>query len=833
MDLNSNIYQSNHYSFFRFLEEEYDERVYRNKVGLKSKYLYKNIPNLISMSIDSLVTDTCTSTTINQHYRFENESSETSSSETSSSTTSEPTSSESTVEASYSILLPPYATINSMQVEYNDSVKLVGVVRERNIANQEYNDAMASGIVAFMASRDSEGQFQVLLGNVRVDTDIKISFTIISEIGVYKNDLQFLLHRYWFPLGHYPVKINIQLELSNQLESLELPNYQYSINDNLITIESESGIANNILLLLCLKQEVEVPNVFIEYNNQDQSYVVALDFKPNHGLMNQYKPIDINQKAEFIFIIDCSFSMKKDRIILAKRVLQFLIRSLPIASIRFNIIRFGSTFQSLFEDGSKEYNDQTLQLATKYIDDQVEADLGGTDLYPVLEYLFSNENQSYDHQYPRQIFVLTDGRINDTDKLVSFVRSERSTSRMFTVGIGKSADKELVYGLASAGGGEHKIVFEDWDSFESIIMELLDSSLKQRISNLTLNWGELLSTIVKQAPTIIRPIYLNERMILYGIFNSDSINNEIINTIHQLELRGTDPIGNELLFKFNLDFKSLNNNHNNSFNRLLLHSIGSLIYISSLEKDINNKEEIINIAKKYNLITNYTSLIVTSDVNCDSPITEMKSIQLVDRIHSFASYWRDNNSNQISFQSKTMETRSCCNIGFGGSIKSENSIKPLNNNNNQSNNNVIVNSSSSSLSSSTTTSPTSLPSSSSKSMLFAEQSKEKERLLEIIKLQNANGSWSVDNKQTKVYNRLECPFDELKCNPDLWLTIQIIAKLEMEFKSMQSLYTNIQLKSMKWINQQLATHSNTQLTYELLLERVKIDLEKSPLSNTL
>jgi hypothetical protein len=57
--------------------------------------------------------------------------------------------------------------------------------------------------------------------------------------------------------------------------------------------------------------------------------------------------------------------------------------------------------------------------------------------------------------YPRAVFVLTDGAISDRDPTINMVgRLARvNQSRVFAIGIGSGADKALVDGLASSGGG--------------------------------------------------------------------------------------------------------------------------------------------------------------------------------------------------------------------------------------------------------------------------------------------------------------------------------------------------------------------------------------------
>lgn len=65
---------------------------------------------------------------------------------------------------------------------------------------------------------------------------------------------------------------------------------------------------------------------------------------------------------EYIFLIDRSGSMGGPNIVMAKRTLALLLRTLPAKGSTFNIFSFGSESSSLFPE-SVEYNQDTLDVA--------------------------------------------------------------------------------------------------------------------------------------------------------------------------------------------------------------------------------------------------------------------------------------------------------------------------------------------------------------------------------------------------------------------------------------------------------------------------------------
>ena len=149
--------------------------------------------------------------------------------------------------------------------------------------------------------------------------------------------------------------------------------------------------------------------------------------------------------SEIVFLIDCSGSMGGQNIRMAKEALSILLNSLPIDST-FNIVRFGSTMQLLFHS-SQPYTDSTLEQARHLVRD-LEADLGGTEILPALQAILKQPNQ--DCKRLRQLFILTDGAVSNSQECIQLARAEKKNARVFTLGIGASADRHLVKGLARA-----------------------------------------------------------------------------------------------------------------------------------------------------------------------------------------------------------------------------------------------------------------------------------------------------------------------------------------------------------------------------------------------
>ena len=90
-----------------------------------------------------------------------------------------------------------------------------------------------------------------------------------------------------------------------------------------------------------------------------------------------------------------------------------------------------------------------------------------------------------DENYPRQVFLLTDGEVQDTQEVLEFVKTKVGiNSRIFTFGIGAEASKALVRGIAKYGRGKVSPLYF-WNS-------LLSHTYRKNSSFLAREWKEKL-----------------------------------------------------------------------------------------------------------------------------------------------------------------------------------------------------------------------------------------------------------------------------------------------------------------------------------------------------
>ncbi|PNJ27211.1 VWA5B1 isoform 6, partial [Pongo abelii] len=179
--------------------------------------------------------------------------------------------------------------------------------------------------------------------------------------------------------------------------------------------------------------------------------VIMLNFCPD---LQSVQPCLRKAHGEFIFLIDRSSSMSGISMHRVKDAMLVALKSLMPACL-FNIIEFGSTFKSLFPS-SQTYSEESLAMACDDIQ-KMKADMGGTNILSPLKWVI---RQPVHRGHPRLLFLITDGAVNNTGKVLELLRNHAFSTRCYSFGIGPNVCHRLVKGLASVSKGSAEFLME-------------------------------------------------------------------------------------------------------------------------------------------------------------------------------------------------------------------------------------------------------------------------------------------------------------------------------------------------------------------------------------
>ncbi|XP_021017194.1 von Willebrand factor A domain-containing protein 5B1 [Mus caroli] len=235
--------------------------------------------------------------------------------------------------------------------------------------------------------------------------------------------------------------------------------------------------------------------------------VIMLNFCPD---LQSVQPNPRKAHGEFIFLIDRSSSMSKTNIQCIKEAMLVALKSLMPACF-FNIIGFGSTFKAVFAS-SRIYNEENLTMACDCIQ-RMQADMGGTNMLSPLKWVL---RQPLRRGHPRLLFLITDGSVNNTGKVLELVRNHASSTRCYSFGIGSTVCYRLVKGLASVSKGSAEFLMEG-ERLQPKMVKSLKKAMAPVLSDVTVEWVFPETTEALISPVSTSSLFPGERLMGYGI----------------------------------------------------------------------------------------------------------------------------------------------------------------------------------------------------------------------------------------------------------------------------------------------------------------------------
>jgi len=265
-----------------------------------------------------------------------------------------------------------------------------------------------------------------------------------------------------------------------------------------LTMADSCSLTRDLVLSITQSKPFE-PRCIFEYDPTKDCCSVSLSLDCPSLSLSEASQL----QSEYVFLLDRSGSMEGESITALQQAVTLLIKSMP-SQCRFQIIGFGSDYKSLFSKGCAAYSDETVKQALAYIS-KLSADMGGTELKAPLKHALTANRT----EWSRNVFVITDGQVSNTDELVSLIAQHRSNTRVFSIGIGSAVDRSLCRKLARAGAGEAKFVSLDRSGdMKSSVLRQLGRAMQPVISDVKVDWGELRdlnSTACPEQPSAVFP----------------------------------------------------------------------------------------------------------------------------------------------------------------------------------------------------------------------------------------------------------------------------------------------------------------------------------------
>jgi Ca-activated chloride channel family protein len=431
------------------------------------------------------------------------------------------------IEAIYVFPLDEGAAVHGFEAVV-DGALIVGEVKEREDAFARYDEALEQGHGGFLLDLERPDVFQASVGNVLPGKEVLLKIVYVSELTMEGSKVRFTVPttvspRYAPPADRagvgrsdaealnppvawqvpYGLGLTARVAMPGPIARVESPSHPVSVamhgSTATVTLSQHETALDRDFVLSVEAAGLDRPQAWVE-RGDDGSERIAIAFVPSFEA-------GASTPGEIIFLVDRSGSMDGPAIQQVRNALQLCLRSM-VPGCAFNVFGFGSTHDRLFPS-STAYDERSLTKASDHVEG-LEANLGGTEILPALKAVLEQPPHG---SLPRQVVVLTDGEVTNTDAVLALAAAHAGRARIFTFGIGASASHHLVRGLARAGGGIAEFIHPG-ERIEPKVVRQFGRLLSPALTDVRLDWGGL---DVTQAPSCVPPVFSGGRLLMYGL----------------------------------------------------------------------------------------------------------------------------------------------------------------------------------------------------------------------------------------------------------------------------------------------------------------------------
>jgi len=322
---------------------------------------------------------------------------------------------------------------------------------------------------------------------------------------------------------------------------------------------------------------------------------------------------------EVLFVFDTSGSMAGEKIDRAKAALDYMLARLRPQD-RFQVIRFSTDVELLFDDGtSHEASPGNIARARNFAAHFVPA--GGTAIEPALREAFRTRNTAT--LDARMVVFLTDGMptvgVTDPASIVRLVQSNGNGARLFAFGVGDDVNTTFLDSLAASAGGTGAY-FRDGGEMERRLASFYDRIAYPAVTNVRLTFhGDVNqqtgpgSSAYDIYPREIHALYRGEQILVVGRYRNEGP--------ARVVLEGR--VGNEAsdrTFAFNVSFPTFEPRNEFVPRVWAVRKVGGLLDEIRLHGErAELRQEVISVARRFGLVTPYTSYLVAPDVQVTQP----------------------------------------------------------------------------------------------------------------------------------------------------------------------------------------------------------------------
>lgn len=390
------------------------------------------------------------------------------------------------IEAVYTFPLPENAAVDEMTMRIGDRV-IHGNIKKREEARDIYEQAKSRGYVASLLDQERPNIFTQSVANIEPGAEVEIEIKYVDLLPYEAGNFTFSFPTVVGPrfnpggatgktgtgrafdtdivpdaskitppvaaegtrAGHdISIELNIAagVPISNVQSKLhEVKVSQSGAESAHVMLAKNSTIPNKDFVVSWSVAKDSLQSGYLTHRDEKSGYFTLMLLPPKRVTPKEVAP------KEMIFLIDCSGSQRGKPLDKAKETMDYIVDHMN-PNDSFQILAFNNNVTE-FAPKPLRNSPETRTRAKAFID-SLQAN-GGTWMAPAVEKVCALPAD--DHRL-RVVVFMTDGYVGNDFQVRSIVRKSRGNARWFPFGTGNSVNRFLIDGIAKDGGGEPEYV---------------------------------------------------------------------------------------------------------------------------------------------------------------------------------------------------------------------------------------------------------------------------------------------------------------------------------------------------------------------------------------
>ncbi len=512
------------------------------------------------------------------------------------------------VEGTYIFPLPPGADISDFALWF-DGKKLTCETMEAQEAAQIYHDIVSKmrdpGLLEYVGDGLIRANVYPIPRNGTKQVDLEFDWLLPIDGDLMRLELPLKLDGYSVDRIE-SLAITVNITSPDTLGTIYSPTHEVRVDHNGPTSatasfeESSHRPSGDFVLYIGRPEKPVGVNLLTHSTSGDEGYFLAM-VAPEYDESNTTVV-----PKDFACVLDTSGSMAGEKIEQAKKALAYIFQNLN-ADDRFRLMTFATDVYP-YSSGWTDATRENVSDVSDFIDG---IDAGGsTNIDGALQEALGYESGG---ERPMYVIFLTDGLPTvgerDTAKIIENTNSTNSRvdGRIFCFGVGDDVDYQFIDRLARENGGYTANVAPDED-LEQPLSDLYAKIKSPVMTDLAVEITG--ARIYDMLPDELPDLFLGSQLILAGRFNGTGSGDVTL----------TGKVGSrDVRYRYPVQFTD---ERANDFipRHWATRRVGYLLnQIRLYGENEEVVDEIVDLAKRYGIVTPYTSMLVTEDIPTPMP----------------------------------------------------------------------------------------------------------------------------------------------------------------------------------------------------------------------